>query len=161
MPSVRRSVRIPAFLLFVNTFFSFFAVFFSAVKPDPDHWYSNPMRMHQICHPYTCLRSFFPAGAKQGCRSRRAGCPILAGPSIHRSREKASGKRNQPPPGPAEAEEVRRACAPLKRIRTGPGQRAEPASRLSRATIREHPEGDDDRLHPLEGALGSRSPLPS
>ena len=28
--------------------------------------------------------------------------PILAGPSIHRSREKASGKRNQAPPGQQE-----------------------------------------------------------
>ena len=33
MPSVRRSVRIPAFLLFVNTFFPFFALFFCPAIP--------------------------------------------------------------------------------------------------------------------------------
>ena len=96
MPSVRRSVRIPAFLLFVNTFFSFFQVFFSAVKPDRITGILIHS-MHKICHPYTCLRSFFTSRSKTGMTKPKSRLPILAGPSIHRSREKASGKRNQAP----------------------------------------------------------------
>ena len=132
MPSVRRSVRIPAFLLFVNTFFSFFQVFFSAVKPDRITGILIHS-MHKICHPYTCLRSFFTSRSKTGMTKPKSRLPILAGPSIHRSREKASGKRNQ---APARASRSRGSTACLRSFKENTDwarTEQEPASRLSRA----------------------------
>lgn len=79
--------------------------------------------------------------------------PILAGPSIHRSREKASGKRNQ---AHARASRSRGSTACLRSFKENTDwarTEQEPASRLSRARSENTQRAMMTDFHPLEGAL--------
>ena len=132
MPSVRRSVRIPAFLLFVNTFFSFFSGFFLGCQPDRITGILIHS-MHKICHPYTCLRSFFyqqeqnrnDEAEEQAANPGRALHPPLQGKGV--------GKEE---PAPARASRSRGSTACLRSFKENTDwarTEQEPASRLSRA----------------------------